>query len=126
VHYSRLLTLIGVALTGGALALPFVTFPILGTTNGIEGDAWPIMILLGPVAVLALLGDRREGHRTPIAVAVVALSCGAVVFAVAKLADAAKAADTANGSIGAGSWVMIITAVATVAASLATLSRRVG
>ena len=83
-HYSRLLSVIGVALSGAALLLPFATFPSQGDVNGIDGDAWPVMILLGPVLLLAVVGDRREGHRTPVAITTILLSCGAVVFAVAK------------------------------------------
>ena len=125
-HYSRLLSITGVALTGGSLLLPFVTFPSQGDVNGIDGDAWPILILLGPVLLLAVLGDRREGLRTPAAIISILLSCAAVIFAVAKLIDAARAAVEAGGSVGLGSWAILIAAVVTVGASLTTLSRRVG
>ncbi len=119
--------MLAVALSGGSLLLPFLTLPSQGTVNGIEGDAWPILILLGPVLLPAILGDRREGLRTPVALLTVVFSCGAVLFAVAKLIDAARAADQAGGSVGLGSWAILVAAVATLAASLAaTLSRRVG
>lgn len=125
-HYARLLSILGAALTGASLLLPWVTFPAQGAINGVRGDAWPVMILLGPVMLVAVVGDRREGHRLPWGVVVITLACAAVVFSVAKLADASRAAGTAGGSVGAGAWVMVVTALATLAASVATLSRRVG
>ena len=126
-HRSRLVTLAGVAIAGLALFLPQARFPVEGLVDGFGGAAWPVMLPLAPLALFALLGDRPEGYRTPVAVLAVLLSCAAVVFAVAKAVDAVVAAGAAEGgAVRAGPWVVLAGAALTLLGSLLSFSRRIG
>ncbi len=126
-HHSRLVTLAGVAVAGLALFLPQVHFPVIGPVDGFDGAAWPVMLPLAPLVLFALLGDRPEGHRLPIAVTTVLLSCSALVFAVAKAVDAvAAAAAVAGGAVRAGPWVVLTGAALALLGSLLSFSRRIG
>lgn len=129
-HFARWIILIGFALSAAALALPYLTAPLLGNVNGIEGDAWPVLLFLAPAALLAIFGDRAEGLRPLGAVVAILSGAGGLLFAVAKVADAAAAADTARavsgeGSIGLGAWTLVATALLALAGCVAALSRRV-
>jgi len=127
VHPSRLVTLSGVAIGGLALFLPQVRLPVLGPVDGFDGAAWPVMIPLAPLVLFALLGDRPEGYRLPVAVLAVVCSCAALVFAVAKLIDAAAAAGAVEGgAMRAGPWAVLAGTVLALAGSLLSFSRRVG
>ena len=126
-HLSRLVTLAGVAVAGFALFLPQARFPVVGPVDGFDGAAWPVMLALAPLVLFALLGDRPEGYRLPLAVSAVLLSCAAVVFAVAKVVDAvAAAAAVAGGAVRAGPWVVLAGTVLTLVGSLLSFSRRLG
>ena len=126
-HRSRLLTLAGVAVTGLALFLPQARFPVVGTVDGFDGAAWPVMLPLAPLVLLALLGDRPEGYRIPVAVLALLLSCAALVFAAAKAIDAVVAAGAVEGGAWrAGPWVVLAGCALAVAGSLLAFSRRIG
>lgn len=126
-HRSRLVTLAGVAITGLALFLPQARFPVIGPVDGFDGAAWPVMLPLAPLALIALLGDRPEGYRTPVAALAVLLSCGALVFAVAKALDAvAAAAAVAGGAVRAGPWLVLAGTTLVLLGSLLSFGRRIG
>jgi hypothetical protein len=116
-----------VAVAGLALFLPQAHFPVIGPVDGFDGAAWPVMLPLAPLVLFALVGDRPEGHRLPIAVTAVLLSCSALVFAVAKAVDAvAAAAAVAGGAVRAGPWVVLTGAALALLGSLLSFSRRIG
>lgn len=129
-HFARWIILIGYALAAAALALPYLSAPLIGHVNGVEGDAWPVLLFLFPAALLALAGDRGEGFG-PVSAVIAIVSCSvALLFAVAKVADAADAADLAraasgDGSIGMGAWALVVTTLVTIGGCVAALSRRV-
>jgi len=126
VHYSRLVTLAGVALSGLALFLTQVRFPVIGPVDGFDGAAWPVVLPLAPLVLLAFLGDRPEGHRAPVAVLAVILSCAALVFAVAKAVDAVAAvAAVEGGVVRAGPWVVLAGTTLVMLGSLLSFSRRI-
>ena len=126
-HHSRLVTLAGVAVAGLALFLPQARFPVIGPVDGFDGAAWPVMLPLAPLALLAVLGDRPEGHRLPVALLAVLLSCAALVFAVAKAVDAVAAAGAVVGAaVRAGPWMVLAGAALALAGSLLSFSRRIG
>jgi hypothetical protein len=127
VHYSRLVTLAGAAVAGLGLFLPQVRFPVIGPVDGFDGAAWPVMLPLAPLVLFALLGDRPEGHRVPVAVLALTLSCAALVFAVAKAMDAVTAAAAvAGGAVRAGPWVVLAGTALAMLGSLLSFSRRIG
>ena len=126
-HYSRLVSLSGVLITGLALFLPQARFPVVGPVDGFDGDAWPVMLPLALVALLALLGDRREGHGVAVGVLAVVLCCAALVFGVAKAVDAVAAAGAVEGgAVRAGPWVVLAGSVLALLGSLLSFSRRIG
>lgn len=104
-HRSRRLAALGVMVAGASLALPFATLPD-GTATGIDADAWPAMLLLAPVMLMAVAGDRGDAPPAAAVVAAAVLSAGAVGFAMIKLTDAWTAAADTAGSVGPGGWVL--------------------
>jgi hypothetical protein len=127
VHYSRLVSLSGVLTTGLALFLPQARFPVVGPVDGFDGDAWPVMLPLALVALLAVVGDRREGHGVAAGIPAVVLCCAALVFGVAKAVDAAAAAGAVEGgAVRAGPWVVLTGTAVALLGSLLSFSRRIG
>jgi hypothetical protein len=129
-HTSRWIILAGSGVALVALFLPFLGAPLLGTVDGFEGDAWPAAALLAVPALAAVAGDRAEGFRRWVAVATIAVTDIAVVFAVFKLVDAYRAARTARaaadaGTVGAGPWVLAVGATIVLIGCLMSLSRKV-
>ncbi|MFH1329991.1 MAG: hypothetical protein ABIJ48_04975 [Actinomycetota bacterium] len=126
-HHSRLVTLAGTAVAGLALFLPQVRFPVIGPVDGFDGAAWPVLLPIAPLVLFALLGDRPEGYRVPVAVLAVVLSSAALVFAVAKVVDAvAAAAAVEGGAVRAGPWVVLAGTALAMLGSLLSFSRRIG
>lgn len=126
-HRSRIIILVGAAVAGLALFLPFVDLPVVGTINGFDGDGWPATALLAVPALMALVGDRAEGFSGTAALVAVAVSALAVLFAVFKLIDANDAISAAGaGSLGAGVWILLIATLVTLAGSVMSLSRKLG
>ncbi len=126
-HYSRLISLAGALVAGLALFLPQARFPVVGPVDGFDGAAWPVILPLALVGMLAFLGDRREGHGVAVAVVAVLLSCTALVFAVAKAVDAVAAAGAVEGgAVRAGPWVVLAGSVLALTGSLLSFSRRIG
>jgi peptidoglycan/LPS O-acetylase OafA/YrhL len=124
-HRSRILLLVATLVGLIALFLPFTTFSEQGTYNGFDGYAWPVLVLVGTAAGLALFGDRAESMRTPVAVTAIGMCGLSVVLAAFKLADAASAADTAGAALGAGAWVLLGACVLALAGAVASLTRRI-
>lgn len=126
-HRSRLLILAGVLLAGLALFLPHARFPGIGAADGFTADTWPVMLALLPVALMAVLGDRGEGHRLPTAAVGLLLSSAALGFAVVKVVDAVAAVGPIEGAaVGVGIWVVAGGAGLAVVGSLLAFSRRIG
>lgn len=126
-HYSRIISVAGALVAGLALFLPQARFPVIGPVDGFDGAAWPVILPLALVGLLALLGDRREGHGVAVAIAAVLLCCAALVFAVAKAVDAVAAAGAVEGgAVRAGPWVVLAGTVLALLGSLLSFSRRIG
>ncbi|NNF68777.1 MAG: hypothetical protein HKN01_03315 [Acidimicrobiia bacterium] len=128
-HFSRWIILVAAATCAVSLGLTFLDTPT-GSTNGIDGDAWPILFFLALPVLLALVGDRAEGMRPFLALVTIVSAALAALFAVTKVVDAVRAADTAvsiagSGSVGTGAWVLLGATVALLGGAAATLSRRV-
>jgi hypothetical protein len=129
-HPARF-ALAGGAIAGGiSLVLDYVTADLTGDVAGWEATAWPAVVLLVGAAVAGMVGDRREGLPAAGTVLVVALGAAALLFAVAKLVDAAAAVDIirdASGSaaIGAGAWLLPAAALVSLGGGVASASRRV-
>jgi hypothetical protein len=124
VHRSRVLAVAGVVVATASLGLPFVTLDALGTIGGIDADAWPVLLFLGPLLLLLILGDRREAPARPIVWIGMGVAAGGLAFAVIKMADARLAVAETPGSLGAGPWVMIAGAVTALVGIALGFSRR--
>jgi len=125
VHRSRRTVLFGTMLTAGIVMLPIVNLPT-GTVNGVEGDAWPVLILLGPVLMLFLVGERIEHPIAFITVIGILLAATALGFSIIKLVDAHRAVSDAGGTIAIGAWALPVASAVALAGALLGLSRRVG
>jgi len=125
VHRSRLLAGLGALSAAGALLLPYASFPGLGSRSGIEAEAWPVVLLLGPVLILSVIGDRGEAPARPIAWIGVGLTCSGFAFAIAKLVDAWMAAGDAAGAVGVGAWLGAAAAGLALVGMLLGFSRRI-
>jgi len=131
VHPSRIIILIGFVAAAGSLALPFTTSPITGTTNGLAGDAWPAVLVLTPVALGAVVGDRREGFGRWTSVLAAFVGGVATVFAVQKLVDAFRAVQIhervgIEAAVGPGPWVLVTGCLLVLVGAALSLSRRIG
>jgi len=127
VHRSRIVVLVGILLTGGAAFLPYTHLPTVGSINGIDGAAWPALLPLTIVLLIAVVGDRVEGNRLIPGIISTIFSCAAVVFAVVKINDALLSVrDTEDAAVGAGPWVLLAGTIVVLAGSLLGFTRRVG
>ena len=124
-HRSRLLVILGVLAAAASLALPFATFPIAGDIGGIEAAAWPALVLLVPVLLLFVAGDRVEAPARPVAGVAMVLAIGGLTFAIVKVVDAWMAAADAGGSMGPGAWVLAATTGMTVLGVALGFSRQI-
>jgi hypothetical protein len=107
VHPWRPIVIGGAAFSALAMLLPFASVPVAGVYDGIDAAAWPALLPLIPVVGTAALGDWARGLRPLTATGLVVLTCGAVLYAVVKIADAVVAVRSADGaSLGAGSFVL--------------------
>lgn len=123
-HPFRPMVLGGVGFSIVATLLPFASFPVAGTLDGLAADAWPALVLLAPVAAFTFLGPQQLGWSTGVGITAVVLAAGSFVLASAKVADASRAVgDVAGASLGPGSWVLaastLVTLLGTVLGALA-------
>ena len=124
-HPWRIIALSGSGIGALALLLPFATFPVIGPVDGFDGDAWPVLILLGPIVAAALIGPWREGLPPVLGLPAILLGAAAIVFSSVKLSDAVLAARSVDGSVGAGAWLLLVATVLVGAGAVGSLSRRV-
>ncbi len=106
-HPSRPVILAGIGFAVVSVLLPFASFPIIGAVDGFEADAWPALIPLVPMAIVAMRGDWEFGFESGPGIAAVVLGGVSLVFALVKVADAVVAArNTAGAALGPGSLVL--------------------
>jgi len=126
VHRSRRTLLLGILVTGLVILLPVADLPTLGAINGIDGDAWPVLIPLVSALALFLFGDRAERPAHPVTVIAALLTTAGLGFSIVKLLDAHRAVSEAGGNVGIGAWALPLTAAVALLGALLGLSRRVG
>ncbi len=130
-HPSRIVLVTAAAIAAASMLFDFVTTDLGGDVIGWDAGAWPAVVLVAATAIAATAGDRREGLPAPGTLLTVVLTAAATVFAIAKVVDAAAAARlirdaSGEASIGAGTWILLVAAVAGLGGAIATSSRRVG
>ncbi len=108
VHVWRWMTLVGSGFAALALLLPFASFPVLGSIDGIGATAWPALLPLAAVGVVAVNGSRHQGLGTIGVIAVVVATAAAVLYAAVKLVDAVLAVRATSGAtLGSGGFVLL-------------------
>lgn len=130
-HRSRILLLVGAVLGVASLFLDFLVTDLVGDVGGLDAEIVAGVALLVALGVIALIGDRREGLPAAGTVLVALASGGAVLFAVAKLIDAGRAAQAigavaGEARIGVGAWVLLAAAIIGLIGAVLTASRKVG
>ncbi|MDH3425111.1 MAG: hypothetical protein OEM22_00425 [Acidimicrobiia bacterium] len=123
-HPSRVVIVLGAIVGTAALSLPVVEFSARGSVNGIEGDLWPAMALIGFPTLIAVFGDRAEGFTKLSALAAITASSGALVFTAFKIADAVKATNDTAATLGLGGWVVGGVCLVVLVASVSALTKR--
>ncbi len=124
-HPSRPIVLAGVGFTMLSMLLPFASFPVIGSVNGLSADAWPALLPLIPVVVLVINGRWDLSLEPGPGIVAVALCGLSLVFSLVKAADAVVAVrDTAGATLGAGAWMSVAAiAVATSGAAFGSFER---
>lgn len=107
-HPWRIVALVGAGFTALSLPFPFATLPALGAIDGIEAAAWPALLPLAPLVLVAVIGDRRRGLRPVGVMAMLLAASAAVIYSSWKLTDAVLAVRAASGaSLGTGGFVLL-------------------
>lgn len=125
-HPFRLVVLGGTGFAVLAMLLPFASFPVVGTVDGVTADAWPALLPLLVAALIALTGRSSQGLDAIAGVTAVTAGALALLFSLVKMTDAILAVrDTAGASLGPGGWVLsaatlVVTAAATTGALVRT------
>ena len=123
--------LLGTALGALSLPLPFLNSSLTGSVNGIEGDAWPAVVALLPLALASVSGDRRESFGSVGTLLAALAAAAATLFSVSKLVDGLRAVDSLQAigqeaSIGIGAWLLLGGSVFALFGAALGLSRRIG
>lgn len=128
VHPSRIVIVVGTALAAGSTLLPFISSDPTGSVRGAR-ETFPVVALLIPLLVAALLGDRREGFPRWGAVTAALVAAVAMILSVVKMIDAMRAVRDLqsigiDAVIGLGPWVLAAGAFAGLMGAALSLSRR--
>ncbi len=97
---------VGVLIVLGAMSLPFVTTSG-GNRTSMELDALPALLLLAPIFAVTLLPDHSRPLPRPVALGALGLGLLAFPYSLLKYLDAAVLARTLDGSLGAGSRMLV-------------------
>jgi hypothetical protein len=104
---------VGVLLAMAAMSLPFVTSD-LGDRSALDADALPAVLLLLPVFIVTLIPDHARPIHPVAAWVSLAFGLAALPYAIVKLLDAGILADTLDGSLGLGAYLMIGAVIVTI------------
>jgi len=125
VHPFRPIVLAGMGFAMLSMLLPFASFPVVGSVDGISADAWPALLPFIPLLVLVLTGRWNVSFAARPGIAAVALCGLSLAFSLVKLLDAVVSVrETAGATLGAGAWSLIAAvSVATGGAAFGAFSR---
>lgn len=124
-HPFRPIVLAGVGFAAISMLLPFASLPVIGAVDGLSADAWPALLPLIPVVLLALTGGWKLGLEPAPGVTAVALCGLSLVFSLVKVADSVVAVrGTPGATLGPGAWILASAVmVATGGAAFGSFSR---
>jgi hypothetical protein len=112
-HASRIVIDAGVLLAMAAMSMPFVIADS-GDRSALDADALPVLLLLLPIFVVTLIPDHTRPIHPVAGWASLAFGLAALPYALVKMLDATILADTLDGSVGLGAWLMVISCFVTV------------
>ena len=103
----RLIVLGSTAFAVVSMLLPFASFPVVGPVDGIAADAWPALLPLLLVALVAMTGRWDSGLEPAAGMLAVTAAGASLIFSVVKVTDAVLAVRaTAGATLGPGSIVL--------------------
>jgi hypothetical protein len=89
------------------MLLPFASFPIVGSIDGLSADAWPALLPLVVLLLITLTSPWDLGFDPLVGIAAVAMGAASLAFSLVKVTDAIVAVrDTADATLGPGVWVL--------------------
>lgn len=113
-HPFRPIVLAGIGFAAVSMLLPFASFMVIGPVDGLSADAWPALLPLMVVAIIALTGRWDLSLGAGPGVAAVALGGISLVFSLVKVADAVVAVrDSPGATLGPGAWVLTAAVILT-------------
>lgn len=124
-HPFRLVALGGAGISVLAMLLPFASFPVVGSVDGIAADAWPALIPILLVVIVSISGRWDLGLEPVAGIIALLGATAALVFSLVKVTDSVIAVrDTAGATVGPGGFVLAVSAlVITAAVTAGTLVR---
>lgn len=121
----RPVVLAGVSFAVISILLPFASFPVVGSVDGLSADAWPALLPLIPLSLIAIIGRWDLGFDPIAGLTAVVLSALSLAFSLVKIADAVVSVrETSGATLGPGAWVLAISVgMATAGAAYGALTR---
>ena len=94
------------------MLLPFASFPIVGSIDGLSADAWPALLPLVVLLLITLTSRWDLGFDPLPGIAAVGMGAASLIFSLVKVTDAVVAVrDTTGATLGPGVWVLTAAAV---------------
>ena len=121
-HSSRIVVDVGVLIVMFAMSRSFVSAPS-GNRSSLALDALPALLLVAPIFVITLIPDHTRPIPRTLGWAALVLGLAAFPFAIVKYLDSSVLASTLGGSVGIGSWLLVIGTLVTVAGIAIGLTR---
>jgi hypothetical protein len=113
-HSSRIVIDVGVLLALAAMSLPFVVSD-LGDRSAVDADALPALLLMFPIFLVTLIPDHTRPIHPIAGWVALAFGLAALPYSIVKLLDAGILADTLDGSLGFGAYLLIIGVIIAIA-----------
>jgi len=105
-HASRIIIDAGVLLAMASMSLAFVVADS-GNRSALDADALPALLLLLPVFAITLIPDHTRPLHPVAAWLALVFGLAALPYAFVKMLDAGILADTLDGTVGTGPWLMV-------------------
>ena len=102
-----------------SMLLPFASFPIVGSIDGLTADAWPALLPLVVLLLITLTSRWDLGFDPLPGIAAVGMGAASLIFSLIKVTDAIVAVrDTTEATLGPGAWVLTAAAVVATAGAV--------
>lgn len=112
-HSSRIVIDLGVLAVMGSMSLPFVHAPG-GDRSSLSMDALPALLLVLPVFAVTLIPDHARPLPRVLGWGALVLGLAAFPYSVVKLIDAGIVANSVEGTVGIGAYLLVMGTLVTV------------